>query len=291
MWDEFDQETSESELAAVPSCHGSVPNRYAAKARCSAITIAIRNNSLAHFSRAAPGHFSRALKHKGAGQRPYEEQHPDVWPKLEKLVDPVTRGDPESPLRWTCKSTSVLSAELFTQHGIRVSDKTVAQDAARARLQPAGAQQVRRGRAASRSQRAVRAHQRQGRDLHRARRPGHLRRYQEEGARRQLQERRAESGNPRARPSWSTSTTFPATRVGKAIPYGVYDIAANDGFVSVGVDHDTPVFAVTSIEAWWKQVGAQRYPDARELFITADAGGSNGHRARRLESRAPAARR
>ena len=62
MWDEFDQETSESELAAVPSCHGSVPNRYAAKAPCSAITIAIRNNSLAHFSRAAPGHFSRALK-------------------------------------------------------------------------------------------------------------------------------------------------------------------------------------------------------------------------------------
>jgi hypothetical protein len=62
VWDEFAQETSESELAAVPSCHGSVPNRYAAKAPCSAITIAIRNNSLAHFSRAAPGHFSRALK-------------------------------------------------------------------------------------------------------------------------------------------------------------------------------------------------------------------------------------
>lgn len=62
MWDEFDQETSESELATVPSCHGSVPNRYAAKAPCSAITIAIRNNSLAHFSRGAPGHFSRALK-------------------------------------------------------------------------------------------------------------------------------------------------------------------------------------------------------------------------------------
>ena len=73
---------------------------------------------------------------------------------------------------------------------------------------------------------------------------------------------------------------FPSDAVGKAIPYGVYDVAANDGFVSVGVDHDTPVFAVTSIEAWWKQLGVKRYPNVRELFITADAGGSNGYRSR-----------
>ena len=73
---------------------------------------------------------------------------------------------------------------------------------------------------------------------------------------------------------------FPSDAVGKAIPYGVYDLVANDGFVNVGDDHDTPVFAGTTIEAWWKQVGSKRYPDARELFITADAGGSNGYRAR-----------
>ena len=71
---------------------------------------------------------------------------------------------------------------------------------------------------------------------------------------------------------------FPSDAVGKAIPYGVYDLAANEGFVSVGVDHDTPVFAVTSIEAWWSRVGAKRYPEAREIFITADAGGSNSYR-------------
>jgi Rhodopirellula transposase DDE domain len=71
---------------------------------------------------------------------------------------------------------------------------------------------------------------------------------------------------------------FPSDAVGKAIPYGVYDIGANDGFVSVCADHDTPVFAVTSIEAWWKQVGEKRYPDAREVYITADAGGSNSYR-------------
>ncbi len=68
--------------------------------------------------------------------------------------------------------------------------------------------------------------------------------------------------------------------MGKAIPYGVYDVAANNAFVSVGTDHDTPVFAVTSIETWWKRMGAERYPHARELFITADAGGSNGYRSR-----------
>ena len=71
---------------------------------------------------------------------------------------------------------------------------------------------------------------------------------------------------------------FPSDAVGKAIPYGVYDVAANDGFVNVGTDHDTPVFAVVSIETWWKRMGAKRYPEARELFITADAGGSNGYR-------------
>ena len=73
---------------------------------------------------------------------------------------------------------------------------------------------------------------------------------------------------------------FPSDAVGKAVPYGVYDLAANEGFVSVGVgaDHDTPVFAVRSIEAWWSRVGAKRYPEAREIFITADAGGSNSYR-------------
>jgi hypothetical protein len=71
---------------------------------------------------------------------------------------------------------------------------------------------------------------------------------------------------------------FPTQAIGKAIPYGIFDVADNSGFVNVGTDHDTPVFAVASIEAWWKLVGEKRYPDAKELFITADAGGSNGHR-------------
>src|SRR5262249_31369404 len=76
---------------------------------------------------------------------------------------------------------------------------------------------------------------------------------------------------------------FPNDAVGKAIPYGVYDVAANDGFVNVGTDHDTPVFATASIDAWWERVGSKRYPNAHELFITADAGGGDTSPARRAE--------
>ena len=76
---------------------------------------------------------------------------------------------------------------------------------------------------------------------------------------------------PKGEPDLVDVHDFPSDAVGKAIPYGVYDLAANEGFVSVGVDHDTPVFAVRSIEAWWSRVGAKRYPGAREIFITADA--------------------
>jgi hypothetical protein len=84
--------------------------------------------------------------------------------------------------------------------------------------------------------------------------------------------------HPKGEPDLVDVHDFPSAAIGKAIPYGVYDIAANDGFVSVGVDHDTPVFAVTSIEAWWKQLGEKRYLGADQLFITADAGGSNSYR-------------
>jgi hypothetical protein len=214
---------------------------------------------------------------RSAGKRPYEVEHPDVWPALEKLVDPVTRGDPESPLRWTCKSTVVLSGELFKQHGIRVSDKTVAK--------------------------LLREHgyslQAPNKSVEGAQHPDRDAQFEYINAKAQDRvdrnipvisvdtKKKELVGNfknggrewqPKDEPELVDVHDFPGDAVGKAIPYGVYDLASNDGFVSVGVDHDTPVFAVTSIEAWWKQVGEQRYPKARELFITADAGGSNSYR-------------
>jgi hypothetical protein len=211
---------------------------------------------------------------RSAGPRPYEVQHPEVWPAIEKLVDPITRGDPESPLRWTCKSTSALSVELFAQHGIRVSDRTIAK--------------------------LLRAHgyslQAPNKSVEGSQHPDRNAQFEHINAKAQdfvdrgmpvisVDTKKKELvGNfknggrewqPAGTPELVDVHDFPSQAVGKAIPYGVYDLAANHGFVSVGVDHDTPVFAVTSIEAWWKQVGAKRYPAARALFITADSGGSN----------------
>jgi len=214
---------------------------------------------------------------RSAGKRPFEVLHPEVWPALERLVDPITRGDPESPLRWTCKSTMVLSAELFAQHGIRISDRTVARllrdhgyslQAANKTVE--GAQHPDRN--AQFEQINAKAQDCVGRgvpvisvDTKKKELVGNFKNAGREW-------------HPQGEPELVDVHDFPSDAVGKAIPYGVYDLAANDGFVSVGIDHDTPVFAVTSIEAWWTQVGSKRYPKARELFITADAGGSNSYR-------------
>jgi hypothetical protein len=211
------------------------------------------------------------------GPRPYEVAHPDVWPALEKLVDPVTRGDPESPLRWTCKSTHMLSAELFAQHGVRISDKTVAK-----LLRDHGYSLQAPNKSVEGTQHPDRNAQfehinAKARDCVERKVPV----ISVDTKKKELVGNFKNAGRewqPQDDPELVDVHDFPSDAIGKAIPYGVYDLAANDGFVSVGVDHDTPVFAVTSIEAWWRQVGAKRYPEAREMYITADAGGSNSYR-------------
>jgi len=214
---------------------------------------------------------------RSSGKRPYEVMHPEVWPALEKLVDPVTRGDPESPLRWTCKSTQMLSGELFHQYGIRISDRTVAK--------------------------LLRNHgyslQAPNKSVEGAQHPDRNAQFEHINAKAQdcidrrvpvisVDTKKKELvGNfknggrewqPKDEPDLVDVHDFPSDAVGKAIPYGVFDVDANEGFVSVGVDHDTPVFAATSIEAWWQRVGVKRYPEAKELYITADSGGSNSSR-------------
>ena len=214
---------------------------------------------------------------RSGGKRPYEVAHPEVWPALERLVDPVTRGDPESPLRWTCKSTQVLSAELLRLEGVQISDRTVAK--------------------------LLRDH---GYSLQAASKTVEGKQHPDRNAQFEYLNAKAQDCIDRGIPFISVDTKkkelvgnfknagrewqpqdepelvdvhdFPDDAVGKAVPYGVFDVAANNGFVNVGTDHDTPVFAVTSIKTWWKRMGSKRYPGARELFITADAGGSNGYR-------------
>jgi DDE family transposase len=214
---------------------------------------------------------------RSTGKRPFEVLHPEVWPTLEKLVDPVTRGDPESPLRWTCKSTTVLADELFRGHGIRISDKTV------------GKLLRDHGYSLQAPNKAVEGTQHPDRNAQFEHINKTAEKCLEHGVpvisvdtkKKELVGNFKNGGSewqPKDEPELVDVHDFPQDAVGKAIPYGVYDVGANDGFVSVGVDHDTPVFAVTTIETWWKQVGSKRYPETREIFITADAGGSNGYR-------------
>jgi hypothetical protein len=214
---------------------------------------------------------------RSAGKRPYEVAHPEVWPALEKLVDPITRGDPESPLRWTCKSTHALSAELLANNRIQISCKTVAK-----LLRD-------HGYSLQAPNKSVEGAQHPDRNAQFERINAKAQDCVERGVpvisvdtkKKELVGNFKNGGRewqPTGEPEMVDVHDFPSDAVGKAIPYGVYDLAANDSFVSVGVDHDTPVFAVTSIEAWWSRVGAKRYPEARELFITADAGGSNSYR-------------
>ena len=214
---------------------------------------------------------------RSPGNRPFEEGNPEVWPALEKLVDPLTRGDPESPMRWTCKSTHALSAELFSRHGIRISDKTVAK-----LLREHGYSLQ----APNKSVEGQQHHDRNAQfEYINAKAQDCVKRgipvISVDTKKKELVGNFKNGGRewqPTGEPELVDVHDFLSDAVGKAIPSGVYDLAQNDGFVSVGVDHDTPVFAVKSIEAWWKQVGEQRYPSARELFITADAGGSNSYR-------------
>src|SRR5712692_9943002 len=217
------------------------------------------------------------VRRKGAGPKRIEEKQPGIYQALEKLVDPVTRGDPESPLRWTCKSTRTLSAEMFAQHGIRVGGKTV------------GRLLRSRGYSLQAAQKTVEGAQHPDRNAQFE----HLNAKAQDCIDRGIPfisvdtKKKELVGNfKNAGREWQAEGQpeivdvhdFPSDAIGKAIPYGVLDVANNSAFVSVGTDHDTPVFAVTSIETWWKRMGSKRYPDAKEIFITADAGGSNGYR-------------
>ena len=219
------------------------------------------------------------VRRKGGGRRSHEEVHPELLPALMQLVDPATRGDPESPLRWSAKSAVVLSQEMFDTYGIRVSDKTVARllrqlgyslQAAKKNVE--GAQHP------DRNAQFEHINEQATKCLKRG-----VPFISVDTKKKELVGNFKNAGvewQPKDEPELVDVHDFPGDALGKAIPYGVYDVADNSGFVNVGTDHDTPVFAVTSIGAWWRLVGEKRYPDADELFISADAGGSNGYRSR-----------
>ena len=214
----------------------------------------------------------------GAGRPRVIDAQPGLLLALDDLVEPESRGDPMCPLRWTTKSTRTLAAELEAQ-GYRVSHVTVAGllgEMGYSLQAPAkeneGRQHADRDAQFRHLNAQVEAHLADGEpvvsvDTKKKEVVGNLR----NGGR---------EWQPAKTPVRVDVHDFPDPEVGKAVPYGVYDIGANEGFVTVGSDGDTAEFAVASIRAWWNEVGSVAYPDATRLLITADCGGSNGYRTR-----------
>lgn len=218
------------------------------------------------------------IRRRGAGRKPLTTHDPDLPKALDALIEPTTRGAPDSPLRWTCKSTRRLSVEL-SRRGHPVSRQGVA-----------------------------RLLKSQGYSLQANRKTVEGKQHPDRNAQFEYINNRVRSAHRRGQPAISVDTKkkeliglyknagrewrrtgdpekvnthdFPDKELGKVIPYGIYDMLTNSGWVSIGVDHDTADFAVESIRRWWVYMGKRTYPKAQELTITADSGGSNSYRSR-----------
>ena len=217
----------------------------------------------------------------GGGRKSSVEKDPGLVGALDALVDPGTRGDPESPLRWTCKSTRQL-ARTLTAAGHPVSDRTTASLLHQAgySLQAnakttEGAQHPDRDGQFAHINDTVAGYLKAGDpvisvDTKKKELVGQTPGYKNNGR----------DWQPRGEPVRVGVHDFPDPSMPKAVPYGIYDLAANTGWVSVGCDGDTAAFAVETLRRWWHKVGQATYPKGRRLLVCADAGGSNGYRVR-----------
>jgi hypothetical protein len=214
----------------------------------------------------------------GGGRKRLTERDPELLEALESLVDPVTRGHPESPLRWTCKSTAQLAEELTRQHH-PVTDRTVATLLKQAGYSLQANRKTREGNQHPDRNAQFEHINGQVSRFHRQRQPV----ISVDTKKKELVGDFRNGGRewqPKGRPEEVRVHDFQDKQLGKAIPYGVYDLASNEGWVSVGITHDTARFATASIRRWWMEMGAVRFPQARKLMITADGGGSNSSRNR-----------
>ena len=215
----------------------------------------------------------------GAGRKPAVETDPTLLGDLRALVEDDVRGDPERVLLWTSKSLRTLADELAAR-GHKAGKDLVGRllttklgfslQGARKTLE--GRQHPDRDAQFAHVNETVAAALASGQPA-----------ISIDTKKKELVGEFKNAGRewrPRGRPPAVNTHDFPSMAQGKAIPYGVYDIGADSGFVSVGIDHDTAQFSVAAIRAWWQQLGAARYPDAATLTITADCGGSNGNRTR-----------
>ena len=218
------------------------------------------------------------IRRPGGGRATLLRLDPDLPRRLEGLVEPLARGDPESPLRWTSKSTRALAEELTAQHH-PVSHEKVAQFLRQMDYSLQSNRKTEEGNDHPDRDAQFEHINKQVRQALATRRPvisvdtkkkELIGNYENEGR----QWRKSKS------PQKVNGHDFPGPSVPRAYPYGIYDLTHNSGFVNVGTDHDTGAFAVASIRGWWRFEGQRLYPKVRQLLITADGGGSNGYRLR-----------
>jgi len=218
------------------------------------------------------------VRSPGGGRKPLAVKDSVIVEQLEALVEPVTRGDPESPLRWTCKSTRQLAKALSAQ-GHPIGRQKVSELLADLGYSLQSNRKVREGSC------------HEDRDAQFSYINNQVKDFQSRGLpvisvdtkKKELVGDFKNSGrewHPKGKPEEVRTYDFVDRKLGKVNPYGVYDQTANVGWVSVGTDHDTAEFAAESIRRWWFKMGMARYKDARELLVTADGGGSNGYRVR-----------
>ena len=219
-----------------------------------------------------------AVRQPGGGRKRVTEHDPALLAALDALIEPTQRGDPMRGLRWTCKSTRKLAQELTT-HGHAVSHTTVAEELHLQQYRRQGNRKTQEG--ASHPDRNAQflyihetasAVQKRGDPVISidTKKKELIGNYKNGG----------QAWAPKGTPREVKVHDFLDQQLGKAIPYGVYDVAQNTGFVSVGIDPDTGEFAVQTIRRWWHRVGRAAYPKSKQLYITADGGGSNASRSR-----------
>jgi hypothetical protein len=227
-------------------------------------------------SRDSPG--PGRVRRPGGGRKSATALDPGLMVALERLVEPVTRGDPDSPLRWTCKSTRRLADELQEQ-GYAISHTLAAQLLHEAGYSLQGNRKVREG--TSHPDRNAQFEYINRRVTQQMRRGEPA--ISVDTKKKELVGDFKNGGRewrPQGQPEEVRVHDFLDRNLGKAIPYGVYDLGRNVGWVSVGMTSDTASFAVATIRRWWRRMGRPMYPKARSLLITADSGGSNGCRVR-----------
>ena len=216
------------------------------------------------------------VRKKGGGRKQAVEKDTTLLADLEDLVEPVTRGDPESPLRWTCKSLRNL-AQALKNKGHTISHDLVGRlleqlgySLQANRKTSEGVSHPGRNAQFEHINQTVKAFQAAGQPV-----------ISVDTKKKELVGDFKNSGReyrPKGEPEKVRVHDFVIPELGRATPFGVYDLTSNTGWVSVGIDHDTAAFAVESIRCWWHSMGQPRYSQASRLLITADCGGSNGYR-------------